>query len=60
MDFNDQDIKENREKNPPKPGQLVPYHLEGNNLPMLYNSVQVIGKKAPTAEDFKITGLPIE
>ncbi|KAK8050285.1 hypothetical protein PG994_012015 [Apiospora phragmitis] len=62
MDFNDQDIEENREKNPPKPGQLVPYHLGGKNQPMLYNSVQVVrdGVREPTAEDFNITGLPIE
>lgn len=62
MELNDQDIKENRKNNPPKPGQLVPYHLDGKNQPMLYNSVQVVsdGTKAPTAEDFQITGLPIE
>ncbi|KAK8088320.1 hypothetical protein PG997_003281 [Apiospora hydei] len=62
MEFNDQDVKKNRETNPPKPGQLVPYHLNGKNQPMLYNSVQVItdGVKVPTAEAFNITGLPIE
>ncbi|KAK7951049.1 uncharacterized protein PG986_006777 [Apiospora aurea] len=62
MEFNDQDIKKNRETNPPKPGQLVPYHLNGKNQPMLCNSVQVItdGVKVPTAKAFNITGLPID
>ncbi|KAK8020154.1 hypothetical protein PG990_005292 [Apiospora arundinis] len=62
MQFNNQDIEENRKNNPPKKGQLVPCHLNGENQPMLYNSVQIVtdGKKSPTAADFEITGLPIE
>ncbi|KAK7924414.1 hypothetical protein PG985_006468 [Apiospora marii] len=60
MQFNDQDSKENREKNPPNPGQLAPYHFLGKNTSLLYNDVRFVtgGKKVPTAEYFRIPGLP--
>ncbi|KAK8082795.1 hypothetical protein PG996_001576 [Apiospora saccharicola] len=62
MEFNDQDSKEQREKNPPVPGSLVPYHFVGNKESILYNGVRFVSdrKNVPSAEDFGISGLPFE
>ena len=45
----------------PKPGNLVPYYLQGDNAVEMYNDVQFpIKKDQPksTAQSFKVTGLP--
>lgn len=45
----------------PKPGNLVRYYLEGPNTVEMYNDVQVHNLKdqpKPTAQSFKVTGLP--
>ncbi|KAK7969986.1 hypothetical protein PG988_009059 [Apiospora saccharicola] len=62
MEFNDQDSKEQREKNPPVPGSLVPYHFVGNKESILYNGVRFVSdrKNVPSAEDFGISGLPFD
>lgn len=62
MQFNDQDGKEDREKNPPKPGQPVPYHFLGKNNSMLYNGVRFVGdgEQVPTTKYFGTPGLPFE
>ena len=40
---------------PPKKGQLIPYFLLGERVPILYNDYQYVDLENPTAVKFDIT-----
>ena len=45
---------------PPKPGNLIPYYLDGPNTPLLYNDIQVVQKKDQGGKKETISGKTFE